>query len=144
MDVITQAQRRLISSLIRLVAEDHGESERRWGVNGGLATRYASDNQLLLAREWTADLVLSENGDVLFIDTEDGAAPRSASETERRSALYRSIAELPELLSFLPARPADAVTCPACEGTGVLEISLQNRAFRNVLCACSGAGWVPG
>jgi hypothetical protein len=142
--LITQAQARLVSHLIRLIANDSGESQRRWGVNAALATRYASEReQLLLAREWTADLTLLADGSVLFIDTENGEPPRSAGESERRGALFRSIAEFPELLSLLPSRPPDAVTCPSCEGTGVVEVSLQNRTLRNLLCACSGAGWVP-
>ena len=108
--MITQAQRRLVSHLIHLIANDHLESDRRWGANADLATRYASENeQLLLARDWTADLVLSANGDVLVIDTESGEPARPANESEQRGALYRSIAELPELLSLLPARPSDAM-----------------------------------
>jgi hypothetical protein len=139
---MTQAQERLIGHLIRIMREDVPEREHRWGINSELVASYASENRLLIARDWTADYVLDTTGGVTVVDTENGAPDVPATDRETRRALFRSIHIYPELLTLLPARPREAVDCPNCEGTGVLELSLENRTLRNVECYCSGAGWV--
>src|SRR5882724_9456417 len=140
---MTQAQERLIGHLIRIMREDAPEREDRWGINSELVARYAANNRLLIARDWTADYVL-EKGGLTIVDTENGAPDAPATDRETRRALFRSMHVYPELLTLLPSRPPEAVDCPSCEGTGVLELSLENRTLRNVECYCSGAGWVLG
>jgi hypothetical protein len=139
---MTEAQRRLVGHLIRIMREDVQEREDRWGISSDLVARYAANDRLLIARDWTADYVLETVGGVTVVDTEDGKPDVSATDRETRRALFRSIHVYPELLTLLPSRPAEAVDCPNCEGTGVLEMSLENRTFRNVECYCSGAGWL--
>jgi hypothetical protein len=140
-NVITEAQQHLIIRLVRIVESEPDERKRRWPRNSELALRYAEQGQLLLAREWTADLVLDDSGRVIVVDTEDGNPQTPATERETRLALFTAIEVMPELLSFLPQRPPDAVTCPSCEGTGVVEMALENPNLRNLRCACFGAGW---
>jgi hypothetical protein len=139
---MTEAQRRLLGHLIRIMREDTPEREKRWGINSDLVASYAANDRLLIARDWTADYVLEAVGVVSVVDTDDGNPDVLATGRETRRALFRSIHVYPELLSFLPPRPSEAVDCPNCEGTGVLEMSLENRTLRNVECYCSGAGWL--
>ena len=126
-----------------MLCENADERERRWGkINAERVREYAERGRLLLARDWTADLVLEPNGEVTVVDTEYGKGDSQASNREARGAFFRSIEVMPELLSFLPHRPAEAIQCEICAGTGVLEMALTNRTLRNVICQCSGAGWI--
>lgn len=53
------------------------------------------------------------------------------------------ILDCPELLRILPERPADAIDCPKCGGSGWLIRSPDGR--RGVACGevCGGLGWIP-
>lgn len=107
-----------------------------------MARNYALiKRQLLLARDWTADLVLDESGEVWVLDTETGGPPQLATPTERRSALLRGLHAYPEILPLLPERPAAAKTCELCDGAGVPAIAFENPQLSNLLCKCAGAGW---
>ena len=44
----------------------------------------------------------------------------------------------PELAPFVPLRPADAIDCPACDGSGVLRHGDGPSGFS---CYCGGVGW---
>ena len=140
---MTDAQIRLVSHLTRIIRDEPQERERRWRMNADLAGRYAKEGLLLLAREWTADLVFNSSCTVLVKDTETGNPDSVANDTDTRLALFTAVEIYPELLSFLPVRPADATTCESCEGTGVLEMALINPSRRNIRCQCFGAGWLP-
>ena len=77
-------------------------------VNALLAQSYGLQKQLLLARDWIADMVLEVTG-----DGDRYRKRESAAATPRRmsaKALFRAIRHFPELLSLLPARPESAVT----------------------------------
>ena len=139
---MTEPQLRLVANLTRIIRDEPEERERRWRVNSDLAGRYAAEGHLLLAREWTADLVLNSSGDVIVKDTDTGGPDSSANENETKLALFTAIEMYPELLSLLPQRPTNAATCESCEGTGVLEMALANPKLRNVRCQCFGAGWI--
>jgi hypothetical protein len=139
---MTDAQLRLVAHLTRIIRDEPEERVRRWGVSADLAARYAVEGRLLLAREWTADLVLDASGTVIVKDTENGQPDAPANPTETKLALFTAIEVYPELLSFLPQRPAEASTCTSCGGTGVLEGALVNPKLRNVRCECFGAGWI--
>ena|SRR5690349_224668 len=45
----------------------------------------------------------------------------------------------PELASLVPFRPADAIDCPACQGSGVSQDSAGPSGFS---CYCGGMGWL--
>ena len=141
----TPDQIALIGYLIDEAMRDEDSLERRWRSQFQKAAPFArlraNEGSLLLVRDWTEDIVLSRDGEVIIIDTEDGQPPRVATEAERRIALFRSIASYPELLSFLPTRPAEATTCAGCAGTGVSPARFVNPGLRAVVCSCGGAGW---
>ena len=44
----------------------------------------------------------------------------------------------PELAPLVPLRPADAIDCPACKGSGVCP---HNEQLLGVSCYCGGVGW---
>jgi hypothetical protein len=46
--------------------------------------------------------------------------------------------KFPELAPLVPLRPADAVACPACDGSGVLRHGERPAGFS---CYCGGVGW---
>jgi hypothetical protein len=50
-------------------------------------------------------------------------------------ALHHGRQRYPWLAALLPPRPADALTCSNCGGTGTLALPAT--------CSCGGAGWVP-
>jgi len=135
------AQIKLLRHLLEAIAADPVESERRWPNASKFATEYAHSQQLLLACDWTADFVLNTEGDVEVVDTEDGGPNKAATEDERRVALFRAIARYPQLVSMLPQRPATAITCEVCEGSGVPEVVWTQPSFRSIVCSCGGAGW---
>ena len=138
----TPAQQRLVEHLLDTIVSDAAEAKRRWTNAADIATRYARDHRvLLLARDWTADLVLKITGEVQIIDTENGGPNQAATDQERRVALFRAIEHYHELVSILPQPSTSAITCEVCEGAGVPEIVWTNKQFRNIVCSCGGAGW---
>jgi hypothetical protein len=138
---VTTAQRDLLDYLIRELLSDGPATEQRWRRGAADARQRAAEGTLLLVRDWTADIVLSPAGEVLVIDTEFGEPTRPATAAEQRISLFRGIRHYPELVSFLPARPPEAVSCESCQGTGVLAAAITNPSLREVVCACGGAGW---
>ena len=139
---LTAAQRQLVAYLIWRTANDASETDRRWQRASDVARRYAaSAGQLLLARDWTADLVLDHAGDVWIINTETAGQPQRATEPERRSALFRGLHVYPEIFPLLAPRPAEATTCVACDGAGIPPVVFANRQLQNLLCLYAGAGW---
>jgi len=139
---LTSAQRDLIGFLIDEALRDPVELERRWLNAAAFVRDRAKSGQLVLLREWTQTTVITRNGDVLVVDTEEGAPDRPATQAERYLALFHSIRQFPELLSLLPPRPAGASDCPDCLGTGLHREVLSNPVLRSVSCRCGGAGWI--
>lgn len=140
--MITPAQQRLVEHLLKTIGSDSAEAERRWANAADIAKSYARDHRvLLLARDWTADLVLTTTGEVQIVDTANGGPNQAATGEERRVALFRAIEHYHELVSILPQRSTSAVTCDVCEGAGVPEIVWTKEQFRNIICSCGGAGW---
>jgi hypothetical protein len=141
---LTSAQLALVGYLIDEVLRDEPAIQRRWNLPAAapFVRARAKDGHLLLVRDWPADVILSRDGEVMVIDTEEGQPPRPATESERRVTLFRSISKYPELLSFLPQRPSDAVECPGCSGTGVPAARFVNPMLRDIVCQCGGSGWV--
>ena len=85
------------------------------------------------------DSALSASGSVWVreFDLDAAEAPpwHEASELERSSAIVSASHNFPELRILLPARPASAVPCEQCEGTGFTLAGF-------VTCrACGALGW---
>jgi hypothetical protein len=90
---------------------------------------------------WTETIALRSDGTLLRWSTEDDSP--GARELDDASwmtaALVQASRRYPELSRLFPARPADAVTCGQCNGTGSLDLSAEHA---DILCACGGAGWL--
>jgi hypothetical protein len=54
------------------------------------------------------------------------------------AALGYGSARFPALKMIRPVRPADAVPCTSCDGTGRMP-----EVPENIVCACGGLGWLP-
>ena len=80
-------------------------------------------------------LVLTQDGEVLEFDFESESR-KPAHEpwlTVARGSLARRYDDSAELM---PERPADALDCPSCGGTGIM--------LKGAICVqCSGLGWIP-
>lgn len=90
---------------------------------------------------WMSTLGLRPDGS--FVRWDQEATPPSlrllASPFWQRLAVCRGIKEHPELGALLPPRPAEAVTCQVCGGTGTWVRAPE------IICECGGVGWsVPG
>lgn len=77
----------------------------------------------------------------------DGTGAYEVSEPKKACvAVVHAAASLgfPDLLRVLPERPAHAVDCPRCGGSGWLCRSANGRS--GVVCEehCGGLGWLPG
>lgn len=46
--------------------------------------------------------------------------------------------QFPELAPLVPARPAEAMDCPACGGSGIMRHGQRHSGFS---CYCGGLGW---
>ena len=71
---------------------------------------------------------------------------RLATTTEphmRNLVYYQASLKYPALAQLAPHRPADAIVCPSCGGSGKL-IGLPERLASHVICECGGLGWISG
>jgi hypothetical protein len=47
--------------------------------------------------------------------------------------------KFPELVALVPTRPADAMDCPACRGSGSMR---EKELPSGLSCYCGGLGWL--
>jgi hypothetical protein len=90
---------------------------------------------------WLAVLGIRPDGSFVRWNHEDdrsGVTPESHADLQRMAICYGA-RKYPELRALLPERPAAALTCSACGGTG--EVGGNPR----LVCQCGGTGWIiPG
>jgi hypothetical protein len=87
-------------------------------------------------------VLLTPDAKVLDVGWDDRAPTENADPLARNRALFQGARRFPPLASFVPPRPADARTCPHCNGTGTpIDIPAATRG--NLICFCGGAGWLP-
>ncbi|MGH9579437.1 MAG: hypothetical protein ACRD2R_00460 [Terriglobales bacterium] len=68
----------------------------------------------------------------------ESVSDRPADAIGANAALAQGSVRFPALAVIRPVRPADAVPCTTCDGTGRLT-----GVPDNVVCACGGLGWLP-
>jgi hypothetical protein len=136
----------VIAGLIAGMRDDEGERRRRWPAHPAMrewAHERALEWRLFVpAPHWFHEVSLDARGDVVVrLDTERGFGhERPANAREAHITWQRHVpAGWPELAAFVPPRPADAVVCDVCAGTG--HLPLDESAL--ILCPCGGVGWVP-
>src|SRR6266850_2973417 len=110
----------------------------RWTETGGRSRRHGF---LPLYVGWVAVLGLRPDGSFVRWDHEnDRATVKPLSDAYwQRMAICQGTRKYPELRALLPERPATALTCPTCGGSG------QMSGAPPVVCQCGGTGWIiPG
>ena len=55
------------------------------------------------------------------------------------AVLAHAWTRFPELAPLVPVRPADAISCPACDGSGSIKHGERPSGFS---CYCGGIGWL--
>jgi hypothetical protein len=107
--------------------------ERHWP---GRADVVALARQHGVVPEWLSDDAfagINFDGRVVFVEF---APPHAVipvrEDSMRRGTLNEVATRYPSLQDFKPERPADAVACAMCQGSGVIE---EGR------CLCFGLGW---
>lgn len=123
-----------IQRLIAGLVDDEGEPE----YIRIIATR---TNALPLYRGWTEVVLLAPDGRVVVYDHEllDAPIERALDHAYLMAALVEGSRAFPLLASLVPVRPADALECDACGGSGKLPEPISSR----VICKCGGIGWFP-
>jgi len=87
---------------------------------------------------WVAALGVRPDGSFIRWDHEDDRAsvkPLSNAYWQRM-AIIQGAKKYSELRALLPERPAEALTCDACDGSGQMSGAPQ------VVCQCGGIGWI--
>lgn len=98
---------------------------------------------LPLMWDWTAVFALEPSGQVVTIDYEaESQHEPVADERLRNMALKQGSRKFAALEQLLPMRPADAKTCPMCNGTGSCD-ELPEQLRDRIVCWCGGMGWIP-
>ena len=89
---------------------------------------------------WSYGFLTSE-GEYIETEWEPKELVRSRNTPDLLRALAHAVNRYPELAAFIPARPADALVCPLCEGTKAWGREIPSgepgRCFN-----CAGLGWV--
>lgn len=89
---------------------------------------------------WVSTLGIRPDGTLVSWDHDDDPENLKLLVADRwqRLALCQGAQQYPELRALLPARPAHAVTCETCGGTGDCPVP-------KLICHCGGMGWcIPG
>lgn len=87
---------------------------------------------------WTASFGIRSDGSLVRWEHDESldSVHELTDEFWRRTALFQGLKRYPELRELIPARPATAVDCHVCKGTG----GFLGRP--ELVCECGGAGWV--
>ena len=103
-------------------------------------------NALPLMFDWSGFMALRPDGHVVVVpyDDEPGPVQNVRDERMRHVGLFQGSKLHPELLFLAPRKPADAIECPDCRGTGKLAFGEGFEHFsERVICTCGGNGWLP-
>lgn len=106
----------------------------------------ANAHALPLVLDWTACMAIRPEGEVLWIDYDEPHQVRAVEDDrERNVGLFQGSLRYPDLRFLAPSRPANAIDCPHCGGTGSITFpSGQEHLAGTILCYCGGLGWLPG
>ena len=95
---------------------------------------------LPLMWDWGGCFAARPNGEIISFLWDEPDNMRLATGAHiRNMGLYQAAKRYPTLQQFIPCRPADALDCPQCNGTGHLPELFP----KNFVCSCGGLGWLP-
>jgi hypothetical protein len=91
--------------------------------------------------DMSGTLALDADGEVYLLGHDEVGPPERESRTEwRLMALAAAVGEYPDLQHVKPVRPASAVDCASCHGSGRFTIA----GLSGYCGACAGMGWHVG
>lgn len=104
--------------------------------------RIAAELQVLpLVPDMGGCYAIRSNGEVVSFSWDAPSDVRAEEDPRiRNMAIFQGSRKYPILQSLVPHKPADALECPHCRGTGKLPEPMPE----NVICYCGGLGWLPG
>lgn len=130
--VTPELQRRLLTEYVAASAPQSADSR-------ALAARF---RLLPIYQDMSGFAGLRADGELLFVGWDPPHDPVVIEEAHyRRLALVVAGRDFPDLAHLRPDRPAEAVECPYCCGTGQVVINGRVAPPR-VHCWCGGLGWV--
>jgi hypothetical protein len=89
-------------------------------------------------------LGLRPTGEVASFLWEEPTTLRPETDLRIRNLAYYQVSlKHPELALLVPRRPAGAVTCTYCAGSGRCS-GLPAELADKIVCYCGGIGWLPG
>ena len=110
-----------------------------------LARRICTEAHALpLLFDFTAIMAIRPDGELVWIDEDLSRVRPVEDERERNVGLFQGSLRDHDLDFLVPPRPADAVDCPDCRGTGRIPFPEGSEHLADrVVCYCGGIGWLP-
>lgn len=103
----------------------------------------AGANALPLFIDMGGIYAINAGGEIISFSWDNLELPREESDLRILNiVLFQGSKKYPELRSLIPKRPADALICPHCQGTGIESFSAAHN-IAGVVCFCGGLGWLP-
>jgi hypothetical protein len=102
---------------------------------------FSKSGILPLTGDWGGCTGIRADGEIVFFlwDNPDDVQVETDPRL-RNLAIFQGAKRFPELAMLIPPRPADAVTCGHCDGSGVMP---EFPEIENIVCYCGGLGWLP-
>ena len=133
-----------------MMSADHRARLRR-ALDAFLADETPATRELRQVAKELAVLPISDAGDrdfgirlsdgkvVSFSRNEPFELAVVAVPNAQLAILAHAWMKFPELAALVPTRSADAIDCPACEGSGLIR---HGNPPRELSCYCGGIGWL--
>jgi hypothetical protein len=130
------ATRELIESLIReYIARGEGPPD--------VLEMVRRHNVLPLHMDMGGCGALRPDGEIVEWTWDDPSGPAiDRDPTSRQATLFQGAVKYPSLRVLLPVRPAGAIECSGCKGTGRFILP-DLEPSDSIICRCGGAGWLP-
>jgi hypothetical protein len=102
-------------------------------------------NVLPIAFDWFTNWGIQPSGEIIFFSYEKPyEVDLVTNQKIINMVLFRMAKKYPDLKELKPIRSTESITCPGCEGTGILkEFAHDELLSKGVNCNCGGVGWLP-
>ena len=98
---------------------------------------------LPLTCDWAGCHALRPDGVIIVFQTDYPDDWRIEDDPRLQNmAIFQGSLKYPELKELVPVKPAEALPCQECGGTGIHPIN-AHLGVTNILCYCGGIGWTP-
>lgn len=102
-------------------------------------------NALPLLIDMGGCCALRPNGEIISVSWDDITDVQIETDKRLRNiVLFEGSKKYKGMEVLAPKRSVDALECPHCKGTGILELSRELGITEpNIKCYCGGLGWLP-